>query len=203
MTRSEHRLIELACDRQRFQLKPSSFGFVYEGLFLPMHATRRVVSAFALGVAISLGAGGNCADDCPATTGRRVRHHRTLRRKQTPTTEQLHADSTSSSGTTPAPPQSSAPADPSQQQPALQQDQATPTVGEHGADYYNFAREVYLTLRLQMARAVLYRLKQQNLAFWTMATPERVIHFSQQTNLPLRVGILLDTSNSIRQRFQF
>jgi len=30
-----------------------------------------------------------------------------------------------------------------------------------------------------------------------------VIHFSQQTNLPLRVGILLDTSNSIRQRFQF
>jgi VWFA-related protein len=33
--------------------------------------------------------------------------------------------------------------------------------------------------------------------------PEAVIQFNQQTNLPLRVGILLDTSSSIRQRFQF
>ena len=33
--------------------------------------------------------------------------------------------------------------------------------------------------------------------------PERVMRFQQQTNLPLRVGIMLDTSTSIRQRFQF
>jgi VWFA-related protein len=33
--------------------------------------------------------------------------------------------------------------------------------------------------------------------------PEAVISFTQQTNLPLRVGIMLDTSSSIRQRFQF
>jgi VWFA-related protein len=33
--------------------------------------------------------------------------------------------------------------------------------------------------------------------------PTRVIRFTQQTNLPLRVGVMLDTSNSIRQRFQF
>jgi VWFA-related protein len=33
--------------------------------------------------------------------------------------------------------------------------------------------------------------------------PERVLHFTQQTNLPLRVGVMLDTSSSIRQRFQF
>ncbi len=33
--------------------------------------------------------------------------------------------------------------------------------------------------------------------------PEAVIQFTQQTNLPLRVGIMLDTSSSIRQRFQF
>jgi VWFA-related protein len=33
--------------------------------------------------------------------------------------------------------------------------------------------------------------------------PERVMKFQQQTNLPLRVGIMLDTSTSIRQRFQF
>jgi len=33
--------------------------------------------------------------------------------------------------------------------------------------------------------------------------PEQVLHFYQQTNLPLRVGIMLDTSSSIRQRFTF
>jgi VWFA-related protein len=33
--------------------------------------------------------------------------------------------------------------------------------------------------------------------------PEKVLHFQQQTDLPLRVGIMLDTSTSIRGRFQF
>ncbi|RZU42294.1 VWA domain-containing protein [Edaphobacter modestus] len=33
--------------------------------------------------------------------------------------------------------------------------------------------------------------------------PVAVLRFTQQTNLPLRVGIMLDTSSSIRQRFQF
>ena len=33
--------------------------------------------------------------------------------------------------------------------------------------------------------------------------PEQVFRFMQETNLPLRVGIMLDTSSSIRQRFQF
>ena len=33
--------------------------------------------------------------------------------------------------------------------------------------------------------------------------PERVYNFTQQTNLPLRVGIMLDTSSSIRGRFKF
>ena len=35
------------------------------------------------------------------------------------------------------------------------------------------------------------------------APPEQVLHFYQQTNLPLRVGIMLDTSSSIRGRFDF
>jgi VWFA-related protein len=33
--------------------------------------------------------------------------------------------------------------------------------------------------------------------------PEKVIRFAAQTNLPLRIGIMLDTSSSIRQRFKF
>ncbi|MBT9331415.1 VWA domain-containing protein [Paracidobacterium acidisoli] len=33
--------------------------------------------------------------------------------------------------------------------------------------------------------------------------PAQVYSFTQETNLPLRIGILIDTSTSIRQRFQF
>ncbi len=33
--------------------------------------------------------------------------------------------------------------------------------------------------------------------------PAQIYSFTQQTNLPLRVGIAIDTSTSIRQRFQF
>jgi VWFA-related protein len=33
--------------------------------------------------------------------------------------------------------------------------------------------------------------------------PERVYSFTRQTNLPLRVGVLIDTSTSIRRRFNF
>jgi Ca-activated chloride channel family protein len=33
--------------------------------------------------------------------------------------------------------------------------------------------------------------------------PEKITSFRQQINLPLRVGIVIDTSTSIRSRFQF
>lgn len=33
--------------------------------------------------------------------------------------------------------------------------------------------------------------------------PQEITFFSRETDMPLRVGLLLDTSNSIRQRFQF
>nr|WP_246301770.1 VWA domain-containing protein [Granulicella arctica] len=33
--------------------------------------------------------------------------------------------------------------------------------------------------------------------------PAAVLRFTQQTNLPLRVGVMMDTSSSIRQRFDF
>jgi VWFA-related protein len=47
-------------------------------------------------------------------------------------------------------------------------------------------------------------LKQENFGLLdNQRPPEAVLHFQQQTNLPLRVGVMLDTSSSIRQRFQF
>ena len=47
-------------------------------------------------------------------------------------------------------------------------------------------------------------LKRENFGLLDDGRPPReVVQFTQQTNLPLRVGIMLDTSSSIRQRFQF
>jgi len=47
-------------------------------------------------------------------------------------------------------------------------------------------------------------LQQQNFGLLDNGRPPaRVSKFAQQTNLPLRVGVMLDTSSSIRQRFQF
>ena len=47
-------------------------------------------------------------------------------------------------------------------------------------------------------------LKQQNFALLDDGRPPTgVISFAQQTNLPLRLGVMLDTSSSIRTRFKF
>ncbi|WP_255462498.1 VWA domain-containing protein [Granulicella sp. WH15] len=47
-------------------------------------------------------------------------------------------------------------------------------------------------------------LKQENFGLLDdQRPPERVFRFQQQTDLPLRVGIMLDTSSSIRTRFKF
>lgn len=46
-------------------------------------------------------------------------------------------------------------------------------------------------------------LGQENFTVFDDGKPQEIRFFSQQTDLPLRVGLLLDTSNSIRQRLQF
>src|SRR5579871_230351 len=46
-------------------------------------------------------------------------------------------------------------------------------------------------------------LSQGNFQVFDDNKPQQIRFFSQQTDLPLRVGLLLDTSNSIRQRLQF
>src|SRR6267143_600274 len=38
---------------------------------------------------------------------------------------------------------------------------------------------------------------------WDEKTPQEIRYFSRQTDLPLRIGMLLDTSNSIRDRIKF
>jgi VWFA-related protein len=68
-----------------------------------------------------------------------------------------------------------------------------------------FSREVDLFFAVTDKRGNFVNgLQQQNFGLLDDGRPpERIIRFVQQTNLPLRVGIMIDTSSSIRQRFTY
>ncbi len=68
-----------------------------------------------------------------------------------------------------------------------------------------FSREVDLFFAVTDKRGNFVNgLQQQNFGLLDDGRPpERIIRFVQQTNLPLRVGIMIDTSSSIRQRFSY
>jgi VWFA-related protein len=100
------------------------------------------------------------------------------------------------SATPQPPPPAMAPA--GQQQSAANQDQPTETIKVQ-------VNEVNLIFTVTDKKGKFVTgLKQENFGLLdNQRPPEAVLHFQQQTNLPLRVGIMLDTSSSIRQRFQF
>jgi VWFA-related protein len=97
------------------------------------------------------------------------------------------------------PQQMPAPAAPAQQQP----DNQTPPSG--GADIVVRVNEVNLIFTVTDKKGkFITGLKRENFGLLDDGRPPlAVLRFTQQTNLPLRVGIMLDTSSSIRQRFQF
>ncbi len=110
------------------------------------------------------------------------------------------ADAQSASKTiVPGAPQTPATADASA--PAISSAQASQSV----ATIRTFVPEVPLVFTVTDGRGrFVTGLKQQDFGLLDDGKrPERVISFTQQANLPLRIGILLDTSNSIRSRFQF
>jgi VWFA-related protein len=75
----------------------------------------------------------------------------------------------------------------------------------HVSDINVFTREVDLIFTVTDKHGnFVTGLKQENFGLLDDGRPpERVRRFVQQTNLPLRVGVMLDTSSSIRQRFEF
>jgi len=99
-------------------------------------------------------------------------------------------------------PASSAPATPAPQQPSDQPvnnpDQPTETIKVQ-------VNEVNLIFTVTDKHGkFITGLKQENFGLLDDGRPPLAVkQFKQQTNLPLRVGIMLDTSSSIRQRFQF
>jgi VWFA-related protein len=106
----------------------------------------------------------------------------------------------------PAPAQNPTPAKP---QPAVT---AQPAAGQNAPgqsdQQYTITRQVnevdlVFTVTDRHGRFV-KDLKQSDFALLDdQKAPDRVYSFTQQTNLPLRLGVLIDTSTSIRTRFQF
>jgi VWFA-related protein len=121
---------------------------------------------------------------------------------QAPTAAQQPADSQQTA--TPAAPQQPGTqlAAPSTQQPGApslpNQDQPTETIRVQ-------VNEVNLIFTVTDKKGkFITGLKRENFGLLDDGRPPlAVLRFTQQTNLPLRVGIMLDTSSSIRQRFQF
>jgi VWFA-related protein len=116
--------------------------------------------------------------------------------QSTPSQPQTTTPSTSTSN----PQNSTAPAQqtPGQMQQREPEPQATETL-------QLFSREVDLFFAVTDKRGNFVNgLQQQNFGLLDDGRPpERIIRFVQQTNLPLRVGIMIDTSSSIRQRFSY
>lgn len=94
--------------------------------------------------------------------------------------------------------------------PALPAATANPAPAQGGGDDATqtlkvSVNEVYLVFAVTDRHGHFIRdLKQSDFALLDdHKAPAQVYSFTQQTNLPLRVGILIDTSTSIRSRFQF
>ncbi|HXC96411.1 MAG TPA: VWA domain-containing protein [Edaphobacter sp.] len=103
---------------------------------------------------------------------------------------------------TPAQTPTQAPAQTPAQQPGAQQPDVPPS---GGADIVVRVNEVNLIFTVTDKKGkFITGLKRENFGLLDDGRPPiAVLRFQQQTNLPLRVGIMLDTSSSIRQRFQF
>src|SRR6266513_589773 len=91
---------------------------------------------------------------------------------------------------TPAPAQSAAP----QQDPTQQSDQTIKTV-------VNLVDVLFTVLNRR--NKLVPELEKGDFKIWDDKAPQEIRYFSKQTDLPLRIGMLLDTSNSIRDRSKF
>lgn len=83
--------------------------------------------------------------------------------------------------------------------------------GQQGGDAENFVLRVHVnevnlvfTVTDKRSGRFVKNLRQQDFELLDAGKPPvRVTHFIRQTNLPLRVGLLIDTSSSVHSRFDF
>src|SRR5712671_486830 len=93
-------------------------------------------------------------------------------------------------------PQEAAPAKPAtpKQDPAQKSDQTIKTV-------VNLVDVLFTVLNRR--NKLVPELEKGDFKIWDDKYPQEIRYFSKQTDLPLRIGMLLDTSNSIRDRIKF
>ena len=119
---------------------------------------------------------------------------------QTPAVNATPAQATSQT----APP-AQTPAQPQSPAPPLQPRNESAPPSANATTIQVFSREVNLVFTVTDGKGqFITDLPQQDFGLLDDGRPpSRVVRFQQQSNLPLRVGIMLDTSNSIRSRFDF
>lgn len=168
------------------------------GKMIPVTAPTRMNCALRLLAALSLSAAWIAAPLCAQTTA--------------PSNLPSAPSATPKTPPAPAPvPQTAPPAQ--QQSPTTGQQPTTPPANEPANPSSD---EPITTIKVQVNEVNLIftvtdkkgrfitGLKRENFGLLDDGRPPvAVLRFSQQTDLPLRVGIMLDTSSSIRQRFQF
>src|SRR5713226_6682403 len=95
-----------------------------------------------------------------------------------------------------AKPQAPAPAQPAapKQEPAQESDQTIPV-------RVNLVDVLFTVLNRR--NKLVPDLEKSDFKIWDDKTPQEIRYFSRQSDLPLRIGMLLDTSNSIRDRIKF
>ncbi len=108
----------------------------------------------------------------------------------------------------PAAPPTTASQPPSAQAPPSPAEPPAANQGQSQSQQYTIpvaVNEVYLIFTVTDAKG--HFIKDLQLGDFALLddqkAPAQVFSFQQQTNLPLRVGLLIDTSTSIRRRFQF
>jgi Ca-activated chloride channel family protein len=91
---------------------------------------------------------------------------------------------------------------PAPQQPAPSQDQAPARQDEGRITTVVNLVDVLFTV-LDRRNKLVPDLEKDNFKIWDDKSPQSIRYFSRQTDLPLRIGLLMDTSNSIRDRLKF
>src|ERR1700730_14294816 len=94
------------------------------------------------------------------------------------------------------------PQNPAAQQPVPPPDQAPARQDEGRITQVVNLVDVLFTV-LDRRNKLVPGLERDNFKIWDDKAPQSIRYFSKQTDLPLRIGLLMDTSNSIRDRLKF
>jgi VWFA-related protein len=100
-----------------------------------------------------------------------------------------------------APPQASPPAAPAQAPPPQGEKAATPQSPQKIIQVVNLVDVLFTVLNRR--NKLVPDLQKEDFQIFDEKFPQEIRYFSKQTDLPLRIGMLVDTSNSIRDRIKF